>query len=83
MVMGCCLSLVPLWLVGGDTDGYTHYKQGDWQLLSLSAFNLHAGLSRTDNLRDIAAVVATEERGEVFNCDSSGGHSSAEAPHCS
>lgn len=30
-------------------------------------------------LGDAAAGVATEERGEVFNCDSSGGQSSAEA----
>lgn len=83
MVMGWCVSSVPPWLGGGDTDGYTHSEQGDWQLLSLSAFNLHAGLSHTDNLSDIAAVVATEEGGKAFDCDSSGGHSSVEAPRCS
>lgn len=74
MLMGWCMS-VPSWHSGGHADGNTHSEHGDWRILSLSVCNVHAGLCSTDNC-DIAAMVVTRERGEVFNCDSYGAHSS-------
>lgn len=66
VVMGCCVSLLPSWLRGPDTDECTQSEQCDWQLLHLRAFHLHAGQFDTDNFSDMAATLLTGERGEVL-----------------